>query len=344
MSMSKEVILTGLRANAEFHIGNYLGAILPMVRMQKSKTENQQLNMFVPDLHSFTTPIDHSKLQQQIIDNLKIYAAAGINLEDENTFIYRQSYIAAHSELTVILNNFAYFGELSRMTQFKEKSDAQKDDSVSVGLFDYPVLMASDILLYDSLWVPVGEDQQQHLELTRDLAIRLNNKFDELFTIPHEWKKQLEFAQLERGVRIRSLKHPEKKMSKSVDDPAGTIMLSDKPDDAAKKIMSATTDSGSSIDFNMKQRPGISNLIQILALVSGTPEHEVIEQWKGKSSYGELKNAVAESVKNFLKDFQNNLANVDEQKIHEALQRSEAAMNEVAVAKLSKVQKAVGLR
>jgi len=159
--MSKEVILTGLRANNVLHIGNYLGAILPMVSLQQKLAGQYQMNMFVPDLHSFTTPIDHDDLYENSLDNLKVYVAAGLNLDDRDTYIYRQSYIPAHSELTWILDCFTYFGEMGRMIQFKEKSEGKAN--VSVGLFNYPVLMAADILLYGARWVPVGDDQRQHV-------------------------------------------------------------------------------------------------------------------------------------------------------------------------------------
>ncbi len=340
--MNKEVILTGLRSNSEFHIGNYLGAILPMVALQHGLKTQYQLNMFVPDLHSFTTPVDHSKLYQQTFDNIKIYVAAGLDIDAQNTYIYRQSHIGAHSELTWILDCFAYFGELSRMTEFKDKSDSQAN--VSVGLFNYPVLMAADILLYGAKWVPVGEDQRQHLELTRDLAIRMNNKFGELFVVPNEWDKQLEFVGLDKGVRIRSLRNPQKKMSKSIEDPAGTIMLSDNPQEASDKVMSATTDSIGTINYDWEKQPGISNLLQILALTSNKSQDEVNKQWSGKSSYGDLKSAVAIEVKKLLDDLQNRLSGVDEQKLHEKLVEDEAEMAEVANATLSKVQNAVGLR
>lgn len=342
--MSKPVILTGLRANSQFHIGNYLGAILPMVELQRKHAGEYQLNMFVPDLHSFTTPIDHNKLQAQIIDNLKMFVAAGLDVTNPDTFIYRQSYISAHSELTWILDCFTGFGELSRMTQFKEKSGTE-DDSVSVGLFNYPALMAADILLYNAEWVPVGEDQRQHLELTRDLALRLNNKFEkELFTVPHEWSKQLEFAQRDNGVRIRSLRNPEKKMSKSVSDPSGTIMMSDTPEEAAKKVMRAETDSFGEIKFDMKERPGISNLLQILALLSERPQADVNTEWEGKTRYGDLKTAVAEAVKGFLTAFQAKLEQVDEQAMLAKLATDEQAMRLVANETLLRAQQAVGLR
>lgn len=340
--MSKEVILTGLRSNSEFHLGNYLGGILPMVDMQKKHAGQYQLNMFIPDLHSFTTPIDHGKLYEQTFQNLKVFVAAGLNIDDPDTFIYRQSYIPAHSEMTWILDCFAYFGELSRMTEFKDKSDNQ--ENVSVGLFNYPVLMAADILLYGAKWVPVGEDQRQHLELTRDLAMRLNNKFGELFVVPEDWNKQLEFTGLDKGVRVRSLRNPEKKMSKSVDDPAGTIMLSDNPEEAAKKVMSATTDSDGNINYDWEKQPGVTNLLQILNLLSNSEQAETNARWQGKSSYGELKTEVAQAVENFLKGFQDKLTQVDEAKLTSKLEADEKTVSDTANQTLLKVQKAVGLR
>ncbi len=340
--MSKPVILTGLRANSEFHIGSYLGAILPMAELQQAHAGKYQVNMFIPDLHSFTTPIDHNKLYQQILDNLKLFVAGGLDLDKADTYIYRQSHINAHSELAWILSCFTYMGELSRMTQYKEKSEDQANQTV--GLFNYPVLMAADILLYGAEWVPLGDDQQQHLELARDLGLRLNNKFGELFKLPNEWKKQLEFMGRDKGVRIRSLRNPEKKMSKSVDDPAGTILLSDKPEEAAKKVMSATTDSVGKIHFDWQAQPGITNLLQMLALLTETPQADVTAQWSGRSSYGELKAAVASAVEKFLTDLQVKLNTVDEQAILAKLETSETAMNDVANQTLLRVQKAVGLR
>ena len=295
--MSKPVILTGLRANSEFHLGNYLGAILPMVQLQKEYAGKYQVNMFVPDLHSFTTPIDHERLYQRTFDNLKIFVAAGLDINNSDTFIYRQSYIAAHSELTWILDCFTYMGELSRMTQYKEKSEQQ--EQANVGLFNYPVLMAADILLYSAKYVPVGEDQQQHIEITRDIAQRLNNKFGRILDPPAPWDEQLKFSQRDNGVRIRSLRNPEKKMSKSIDDPAGTILLSDRPEGAVKKIMSAETDSEAEIRLDWERKPGISNLLQILALISDRPLSEVVVEWEAKSGYGDLKQAVADKVGQF---------------------------------------------
>jgi tryptophanyl-tRNA synthetase len=340
--MHKEVILTGLRSNSEFHLGNYLGAILPMAELQKKYGNDYQLNMFVPDLHSFTTPIDHGNLYEQTIQNLKNFLAAGLDINHPNTFIYRQSYIPAHSELTWILDCFSYYGELSRMTQFKDKSEDQ--ENISVGLFNYPVLMAADILLYGAKWVPVGEDQRQHVEFTRDLALRINNKFGDVFVVPEDNSKQTEFAQRTEPVRIRSLRTPEKKMSKSVEDPAGTILLSDNPFDAAQKIISATTDSENAIHWDWDKQPGVTNLLQIQSLLTNKPSDEVIEQWEGNSKYGELKEAVADSVKEFLTDFQHKLSLVNRDGLMEKLEADEAEMSTVANATLERTQQAVGLR
>ncbi len=346
MNKSREVILTGIRSNEELTLGNYLGAILPMVELQKSKVigGDFQLSMFIPDLHSFTTPVDHSKLYEASIRNLRYFVAAGLNITNRDTFIYRQSFISAHSELAIILNNFTYFGELSRMTQFKEKNAADKEKQITAGLFDYPVLMAADILLYGAYWVPLGEDQGQHLELARDLGQRLNNKFGKLLDIPYEWKKQVEFANREQAIRIRSLRNPEKKMSKSVADPAGTILMSENPGEAASKVLAATTDSMGKIGFDFSKQPGVSNLLQILALLTVKTQKEVNGQWAGKDSYGELKKAVAEKISEFLENFQAELAKVDEKALLAKLETSEAAMNKVANETLLRVQKAVGLR
>ncbi len=340
--MQKEVILTGLRSNAEFHIGNYLGAILPMVELQKSRAGQYQLNMFIPDLHSFTTPIDHGSLYRQSIENLKVFVAAGLDINQPDTYIYRQSYIPAHSEMTWILDCFAHQGELERMTEYKDKAGRQ--ENISVGLFNYPVLMAADILLYGARWVPVGEDQRQHVEFTRNLGMRLNNKFGELFIVPEDNRKQTEFSGRAEPVRIRSLRNPDKKMSKSIEDPAGTIMLSDSPEEAAKKIMSATTDSVGVINYDWQNQPGVSNLLQLVALLGGKPLDGVQAVWQGKNSYGDLKNATAEAVKSFLTDFQGKLLQVDEDCLMQKLTEDEARMSEVANTTLLKVQKAVGLR
>ncbi len=341
--MSRQVILTGLRANNDLHLGSYLGAILPMVQMQAKYGDKYQINMFIPDLHSFTTPIDHGKLYEQSIHNIKLFIASGLDINHENTYIYRQSRIPAHSELTVILNCFTYMGETQRMTQFKEKS--AKSDSVSVGLFDYPVLMAADILLYGAKYVPVGADQTQHVELARDIAIRMNNRFNrELFSLPVAEKEQIAFATQDERMRVRDLIDPSKKMSKSDETGKGVIFLGDSPEVAVKKIMSATTDSIGKITYDFDKQPGISNLIDILSALTDTPIKETVQKYQGQTQYGPLKKDVADAVRAFLTDFQARLANVDETMLAEKLESSEKAMNLVANKTLQRVQKAVGLR
>lgn len=342
--MSKPTILTGLRANNDLHIGNYFGALLPLIDMAKKHAGDYQINLFVPDLHSFTTPIDHSELQTQILHNLKIFVAAGLPLDNPDVHIYRQSYVPAHSELTVILNNFTGMGEMERMTQYKDKSAKLGTDRVTVGLFDYPVLMACDILLYGAELVPVGDDQSQHLEITRDLAQRMNNRFGDLFVVPKTVKEQHAFFNKEQGLRIKDLADPTKKMSKSDETGKGVIFLGDDPSQATKKIMSATTDSVGSINYDPANQPGISNLLQLLSLLQGRTLEKVIDQYQGQTQYGELKKAVAEATEAFLTDFQAKLAQVDKNALQAKLEASEAKMNKIANATLQKVQKAVGLR
>lgn len=339
----KEVILTGIRSNEEPTIANYLGAFLPMVEMQREKAGKYQINMFVPDLHSFTTPIDHDELYENTLKNLKYFIAAGLDLEQPDTFIYRQSYIPAHSEMTWVLDCFTYVGEMQRMIQFKDKS-AEHAASVTMGLMNYPVLMAADILLYGARWVPVGEDQFQHLEITRDIATRMNNKFGELFVVPEATKDQTKFIQRDNGLRIRSLTDPSKKMSKSSDDFKSKILLSDSPAEAAKKIMSATTDSVGVIHFDWESQPGVTNLLQILALVSGREQDNVNAEWIGKDRYGDLKKAVAEVVQAFLEDFQAKYNAIDTTRLEAKLRADETEMAQRANDTLLRVQKAVGLR
>lgn len=338
----KEVILTGLRANEELTLANYLGGILPMVDIQRRYAGKYQINMFVPDLHSFTTPINHEGLYERSINNLKYYVASGLDLNDPSTFLYRQSFISAHSELTWILDCFTSFGEMSRMTQFKEKSNG--NDSVSVGLFNYPVLMASDILLYNAKWVPVGEDQFQHLEITRDIAERINNKFGNIFTEPESTEKQSQFMNRGAGLRIRSLTEPTKKMSKSSTDEKSKILLIDNPEVAYKKIMSATTDGIGAINYDWQNQPGITNLMTILSMLTNQDLEIIKSVWTGKTMYGEFKIAVAEAVRNFLIDFQSRLESVDENALIAKLEASEEAMRPIANETLQRVQKAIGLR
>lgn len=343
--MSKPTILTGLRANNDLHIGNYFGALLPIVEMAKSKSDNYQINLFVPDLHSFTTPIDYSQLHNQIINNLKLFAAAGLPLDNSDVHIYRQSHVPAHSELTWILDCFTGMGEMSRMTQFKDKSATQSEDRISVGLFNYPVLMAADILLYDTSYVPVGDDQTQHVEFARDIAERINNKFNtEIFVIPKPIKEQHEFFGKEQGLRIKDLVNPTKKMSKSNQSEKGVIFLTDDSDAAKQKIMSAATDNFESIQYDPLEQPGISNLLEILALLEGEQVSKITEEWKGQSIYSDFKTHVADKIAEYLSSFQSSLSAVNENAIQTKLEQSEKYANEMANKTLLRAQKAVGLR
>lgn len=335
-----KTILTGIRANSVLTIGNYLGALLPMVRLANKYSSEMQVNIFVPDLHSIISGID-GELVENVRRSLKYYLAAGLTV-NENVHIYRQSRVPAHAELCWMLNCIATMGELNRMTQYKEKGEGKQ--SVNVGIFDYPVLMAADILLYDATYVPVGEDQFQHIELTRNLAERFNNRFGETFVLPATTKEQVEFMGMDEGVRIRDLTNPEKKMSKSTEAENSKIMLDDEPAKAAKKIMSATTDSVGEIKFDMWNQPGISNLLTIEALVTDVPLQDVISTWAGETHYGDLKKKVASSVSQMLTEFQERLAAVSDAQIDELLEAGEKYANEVAGAKLRLVQEKFGLR
>lgn len=347
--MSKPVILTGIRANNDLHIGNYFGAMLPMIDMATRQADRYAINLFIPDLHSFTTPIDHGQLYDSIIHNARVYAAAGLPLDHPAIAMYRQSFIPAHSELTWILDCFTGFGEMSRMTQFKDKSASLGEGQISVGLFNYPVLMAADILLYNATYVPVGEDQTQHLEFTRDIAQRMNRKFGDLFVVPAPVAKQHAFFGKEQGLRIKDLADPTKKMSKSDQTGKGVIFLTDSPTAAAKKIMAATTDSLGVVAYDKATQPGISNLLELLALARqangrGGGLSDVVAECRGMTRYGDFKQLVADEVAQFLAAFQARLATMDNQAVVAALERSEAAMRQVAEATVRRVQQAVGLR
>ena len=337
---SAPTILTGLRVNCEFTLGNFLGALLPMVRLANAHSDKSQINIFVPDLHSIIAEID-GELQQNLIKSLKYYLAAGLQVNN-NVHFYRQSRVPAHSELCWILNCITPMGDLNRMTQYKDKSAGK--DSVNVGIFDYPVLMAADILLYDAKYIPVGEDQFQHIELTRRIAERFNNRFGETFVLPATPKEQAEFMHVDEGIRIRDLQNPEKKMSKSTAAENSKIMLSDDPAAVKKKIMSATTDSLGKISFDMFNQPGISNLLQIEALVNDMPLQDVISTWAGETHYGDLKQKAAESVSTMLEAFQAKFREIDDQTILDFFETGERYANQVANDKLYQVQKAFCLR
>lgn len=337
--MGKPVILTGLRANNDLHLGNYLGALLPLIDMATEKAGEYQINLFVPDLHSFTTPIDHDQLQAQIMQSLKVFVAAGLPLEHEDVFVYRQSYLPAHAEMAWVLDCFTGFGEMSRMTQFKDKSASLNEERISVGLFNYPVLMAADILLYGAEYVPVGDDQTQHLEFTRDLAERINKQFGDIFVVPKPVPEQHKFFGKDQGLRIRDLQNPAKKMSKSDETGKGVLFLTDSPEVARKKIMSAETDSLGEVQYDYATRPGVSNLLDILKLLGGNSDEFI-----GQKQYGPLKAAVADAAEEFLLNFQGRLRAVEDAEIYRKLEGSEMLMDKVGGQRLFKLQQAVGLR
>ena len=335
-----KTILTGIRVNSELTLGNFLGALLPMTRLANKHSDEYNINIFVADLHTIIAE-QVGGLQHNLLMLIKMYLAAGLKVND-NVHIYWQSYVPATSEMTWILNCVATMGELGRMIQYKEKG--RGEDSCNVGIFDYPVLMATDILLFDGNYIPVGQDQFQHIELTRDIAIRVNHRYGEIFTVPEKTSEQAKFMGSNDGIRIRDLVNPEKKMSKSAKAENSKIMMTDDPEKVAKKIMSATTDSLGEIDFDLKKRPGISNLLQIEALVNDRPLDEVVAEWKGKSNYGDLKKKVAESVSTMLADFQARLAKITDEEVYELMETGEKYANKLANAKLLKLQKAFELR
>jgi len=340
MTDKPKTILTGLQPTGQIHLGNYFGAIEPMVKLAKNLAPEDKMFFFVPDLHTLSGMPNFEKLYQNILNNLQVYLASG-DYSAENIFFYRQSQIVGHTELAWILSCFTNYGELAKMTQFKDKSRV-KNQSVNVGLFTYPVLQAADILLYDAEFIPVGEDQRQHLELARNIASRVNNTFENLFTLPAVWEKQLEFSGKNENVKIRSLAEPERKMSKSIPDPKGTVYLSDESKIAAKKIMSAQTDTLQKISWDWEKQPGITNLLQILMLLTEKNKSEILNQWEGKERYGDFKKVVASEVERFLADFQQNLAKIEIKTVLKVLTEDEAIVQKIATKKMLEVKKRMG--
>ncbi|MCL4366667.1 tryptophan--tRNA ligase [Patescibacteria group bacterium] len=276
----KKRVFSGVQPSGDLHIGNYLGAIKRWVALQEEYD-----NIFcVVDLHAITTPQDPKILKQKIREVAALYLASGIDPQKSKVFV--QSHVLAHTELAWILNCFLPVGWMMRMTQFKEKSAKQRQQ-VSTGLLDYPALMAADILLYQTDLVPVGEDQKQHVELTRDVAQRFNSLYGETFKLPAALIAK-------EGARIMGLDDPTKKMSKSETATGHAIYLLDSPDEIKTKIAHATTDSGQEIKFDL-QKPGIYNLLEIYQLFTGVDRHEIESAFAGKG-YGELKSAVAEAI------------------------------------------------
>src|SRR3989338_519904 len=280
-------IFSGIRPTGNIHIGNYLGAIKQWIDLQ----EKNECVFCIVDLHAITTPYDPKELQKDVSNTLIVYLAAGIN--PDKSIIFAQSHVKEHAELAWLLETITPMGELKRMTQFKEKG-RENPDYINSGLFNYPVLMAADILLYKADGVPVGKDQEQHVELTRTIARKFNQKFGEVFKEPASLIAK-------EGAKIMSLQDPKKKMSKS-DDPKSCIFLFDTPEAITKKIMSATTDSGKDVKFNITKKPGISNLLMIYSLLTGKPTQQLEKEFAGKN-YGEFKKSLAQVVVNYLEPF-----------------------------------------
>ena len=296
-------VFSGIKPTGEMHLGNYLGAVRRWVDDQPAPgsdgARNHDAVFCVVDLHALTAPYDPAELSVATRRLATILLASG--LDPQRCLLFVQSHVRAHTELTWLLNCTATFGELRRMTQFKEK--AAKEESVSVGLFDYPVLMAADILLYDTDEVPVGDDQRQHVELTRDIALRFNHQFGSVFTIP-----KATFPPF--GARIMDLQDPTRKMSKSEDSPQGTILVLEDAQAITKKIKSAVTDSDTTVRHDREAKPGISNLIEIYGAVTGRPI-AAVEQEFGDGAYGHFKTAVAEAVVEFLRPVQARFQELD---------------------------------
>lgn len=296
-------IFSGAQPTGNVHLGNYLGALRNWVNLQ----HEYESFFCIVNLHALTVPQDPELLKQKTRDLARIYLAVGIDPNVSTVFI--QSDVPEHTELTWILNCVSRMGELERMTQFKEKARKQQEN-VSVGLFDYPVLMASDILLYQTDLVPVGDDQKQHLELTRDLAIRFNRDFGETFKVPDAYIPKL-------GARIMSLSDPSKKMSKSDDDPNGCVLLMDDADTVQRKFKRAVTDSGTEIKFDAS-RPAISNLLEIFHLITGRPTEEVEGHFGGKG-YAQLKGELADVTIEFLQPIQRSIHEISGERLDEIL-------------------------
>ena len=323
-----ERILTGIKPTGQLTLGNYIAVLKNL----KNMNDRGECFIFIADLHALTLPIDPEVLRQNSIDLAAFYLAAG--LDPKKNALFLQSSVSAHAELNAIMQNYLYMGELSRMTQFKDKSAKLKENAIGLGLFAYPVLMACDIVLYDANIIPVGEDQVQHIELTRDLVNRINNRYGEILTMPKAELRKV-------GKRIMSLSDPTVKMSKS--DPKGDIFLKDEPAVIRKKIMSAVTDMGCEVKYDEDNKPGISNLIQIYCCMKDISIEEAEKRFEGYR-YGDFKKAVADAVIEELEPFQARYKEIVANKSYEeALKEGAEKASKIANQTLKRVQKAVGL-
>ena len=324
----KKRIFSGAQPTGQLHIGNYLGALKNWVALQ----DEYEAFYCIVNLHAITLSQDPTTLRQKTLDLARIYLAAGVDPSRSTIFI--QSDVAEHAELTWILSCVARMGELERMTQFKDKGKGNTERA-GVGLFTYPVLMAADILLYQTDLVPVGQDQKQHLELCRDLAERFNRDYGDTFKIPDPYIPPL-------GASIKSLQDPEKKMSKSDENLNGSIFLLDDADTVTKKIKRAVTDSGTTIEFD-ETRPAISNLLSIYQILTGKTPDECVAHFEGKG-YGHFKNELAETVVEFLRPFQERVKEFDDETLQSILKTGADRAREIAAETLKDVYVRLGIR
>lgn len=325
-----ERMLSGIKPTGQLHLGNYIGALKNFVKLQ----DEYEMFVFIANLHCITLPQDPKILKKNLKDCILLYLACG--LDPHKATIFLQTDVPAHAQLGFIMTSNTYLGELNRMTQFKDKQ-AKGETLLTGGIYTYPSLMAADILLYDPAYVPVGEDQKQHVELTRDLAERMNNKYGCNFIIPKPLIAKV-------GARIMSLQNPQKKMSKSDDGEKGIIYLLDDPKIARKKIMSAVTDMVAKVHYDPINQPGISNLMQIYSSLNKDKAMlEIEEEFKGKG-YGEFKKIVADSVVRELEMIQANYKKIEEAGyVKEILKEGAQKANEIASKKLMQVQKKMGM-
>ena len=323
----KKRIFSGAQPTGQLHIGNYLGALKNWVALQD---EYDALYCIV-NLHGITLPQDPVTYRRKTLELAKIYLAAGVDPERSTIFV--QSDVPAHAELAWVLSCRSRMGELERMTQFKDKGKGNTERA-GVGLFTYPVLMAADILLYQTDLVPIGQDQKQHLELSRDLAERFNRDFGETFVIPDAYIPPI-------GAKIMSLQEPAKKMSKSDENANGSIFLLDDADAVVKKIKRAVTDSGTEINFDA-ERPAIANLLTIYQLLSGKTADECVSNFEGKG-YGQFKSELAETVIEFLRPFQERVKRYDDQELAAILKIGAEKARSLAAGTLQNVYSKVGI-
>lgn len=327
--VDKRVIFSGIQPSGDLTLGNYLGAVKNWANLQ----EEYRCYYCVVDLHAITVRQQAAALRSRCLDVMSVLIAAG--LDPEKNVLFMQSHVSAHAELAWVLNCYTYIGELGRMTQFKEKSEKYADN-LNAGLYTYPVLMAADILLYGTHLVPVGADQKQHLEITRDIAIRFNNLYGDVFTIPEPYIPKT-------GARIMSLAEPEKKMSKSDANENAYIALLDPPDVIRRKVRRAVTDSDGQVRFS-EDKPGVSNLMSIYSILAGKPLDTVEKEFEG-IGYGALKEAAAEAIVAELAPLQERYKQIraDKAYLNRIMEGNAAAAGAQASKMLAKVYKKIGL-